>query len=568
MARLQAATFPRPSQGRFLVPLVFALTFSSGSVHAQATQEVRGNVIDGATGALVEGAMVLLFDADGQRVNGVLSGTSGFFRVDAPTPGRYRLRVERIGYANTETELFDVAAGTVTRQDVTTSVKPVELAQLDVSGSTRCQIRPEGVATAIVWEEARKALAAATWTEDREMYRLTWMLFEREVAANGRRILDETRTFNRGFTPTPFVAMDPDLLANEGFVETLPGGGARYYAPDATVLLSDPFLDTHCFRLRDREEEGERLLGLVFEPMSGRDLPDVGGVLWLEEESGRLRSLEYRYVNHPLRLPTNDGGGDLVFAELPNGTWIVREWRIRMPYPLQELDRQGRFRRWVINGYRDTGGVVQQATTNTGAIVMDVVRAGITGVVVDSAGRPVTGAPVRIQGTEAADTTAADGTFSFTDVGEGTWSVAAAMPELDGFGYLADIEVEVRQAGMVAARLELPSVRDVAHERCGATPPGPGRPVLLGRVADSAGAAVPEALVRVAWTSFQSQGVDLQVFSEWVDLRADDQGVFTFCEVEGRRIEVEAQLGRSSSPPVQVDVPRGASVVTTTVVLR
>ena len=183
-----------------------------------------------------------------------------------------------------------------------------------------------------------------------------------------------------------------------------------------------------------------------------------------------------------------------------------------MPYPLEEFDRQGRFRRWVIARYRDTGGVVQQATTNTGTIVMDAVRGGITGVVVDSAGRPVTGAPVRIQGTEAADTTATDGTFSFTDVGEGTWSVAAAMPELDGFGYLADIEVEVRRAGMVPARLELPSVRDVAHERCGATPPGPGRPVLLGRVADSAGAAVPEALVRVTWTTFQSQAAVFRCF--------------------------------------------------------
>ena len=58
------------------------------------------------------------------------------------------------------------------------------------------------------------------------------------------------------------------------------------------------------------------------------------------------------------------------------------------------------------------------------------------------------------------------------------------------------------------------------------------------------------------------------MLSEWIDLRADDQGVFAFCELEGRRLEVEAQLGQSSSEPVQVDVPRGAGVVTTTVVLR
>ena len=91
---------------------------------------------------------------------------------------------------------------------------------------------------------------------------------------------------------------------------------------------------------------------------------------------------------------------------------------------------------------------MQQTTTNTGTIVMDAVRGGITGVVVDSAGRPVVGSPVRIQGTEAADTTATDGTFSFADVGEGIWSVASAVPELDGLGYVTELEVEVYQSGM------------------------------------------------------------------------------------------------------------------------
>ena len=552
-----------------IVVLAGALMLPGGTATAQrpARQEVRGTVFDGEANASVEGAMVLLFDTNGRRVHGVLSGTGGFFRIDVPTPGRYRLRIERIGYANAETEPFEVAAGTVTWQFVTATVEPVELAQLDVSGSTRCQVRPEGIATATVWEEARKALAAARWTEDRELYRFSWIRFERDVATDGRRILDETRTFNRRFTSTPFVALDLDLLEQKGFVEALPNGSARYYAPDATVLLSDMFLDTHCFRLRDRDMESGRLLGLVFEPIPGRDLPDVGGVVWLEEDSGRLHSLEYRYVNHPLRLPSNRGGGDLTFAELPNGTWIVKDWRIRMPKLAQELDRRSGFRRWLITGYHDTGGIVQQATTNTGTIVMDAVRGGITGVVVDSAGRPVAGAPVRIQGTEAADTTAIDGTFSFTDVGDGVWSVAAAVPELDGLGYVTELEVEVHESGMSPVRVELPSLADVVRERCPDTPPGPARFVVLGHVVDAAGASVPNALVRVAWTAPQGQDGRPDQQSHWVDLSADAEGKFAYCAPAGRRLQIQAQSGRSRSLPLEVETSPRRGVAALSVVL-
>jgi hypothetical protein len=394
------------------------------------------------------------------------------------------------------------------------------------------------------------------------------MLFERRVAANGRRVIDEQRRFVRRYTPTPFVAATPEMLATTGFVEELATGGAQYYAPDATVLLSDPFLNTHCFRLRTREDEGVRLLGLEFEPIQGRDNAEVRGVLWLEEATARLRSIEYRYVNHPLRLPDSEAGGELAFTELPNGTWIVREWRIRMPNLLQELDGRGTFRRWVIDGYTDTGGAVQQATTNTGTVVMDVARGGITGVVVDSAGRPAAGALVRLQVSGSADTTDVNGAFSFTDVGEGVWSVGAAMPDARDLGFVASAEVDVRATGMTPARIVLPSVADVALERCPAEPAGPGRTVLLVRVVDADGAPVPRALVRVSWDLVTSSGGSPGATSEWVDLSTDAEGVFVYCEPDRRRIRIEAQAGSSRARPIEVEIPPGDGVTTATVVLR
>ena len=60
-------------------------------------------------------------------------------------------------------------------------------------------MRPaEGAATAIVWYEARKALAAASWTWEREMYRFAWTRYERRLSDDGRRVRGVTYP---GFSP-------------------------------------------------------------------------------------------------------------------------------------------------------------------------------------------------------------------------------------------------------------------------------------------------------------------------------------------------------------------------------
>jgi hypothetical protein len=533
-------------------------------------QEVRGNIIDGQSGALVEGAMVLLFDEADRRVMGVLSGTSGFFRMYVTTPGRYRLRVDRIGYASTDTELFDVAAGEVVQQRVTTAVEPID--QLDVAGASRCEVRPEGVATATLWEEARKALSAATWTAERGMYRFAWMTYRRRLDAEARRVINEARTFQRSFAPSPFVAADPAQLAERGFVEEVDGGDMQYFAPDATVLLSDPFLDTHCFRLaneRERQESPDSaLVGLFFEPFEGRGQADVTGVIWLERQSGRLRSLEYSYVNHPLSLPANVAGGDVTFFELPNGTWIVKEWRLRMPEIQEERDGQGTFRRNRIVGYVHSGGLVQQAQTASGAIVIDEARSGITGVVVDSAGTPMPDTRVWAVGAQVEDTTDTQGTFSLPALGAGTWVVASTAWPAEAFGYLAQMEVEVGATGMRTVRLELPSVAQLAKERCSATPTPADQATLLGRVVDADGQPVPGAAVRVTWsTGLVIGATGVRTDREGLALFADEWGAFIVCGVPTGTVQVQAIVNGVESPIRGVPVPANTPVVTTAAVM-
>lgn len=126
-----------------------------------AAQTVRGLVAEDGVGTPLAGAMVVLFNSDGEAVDHVLTDAGGAFTTQVDHPGRYYVRVDRIGYASLTTDPFEVPVrGTFQRIDV--PIRAIRLRGLDVSGSRRCEVRPEdGRVTARVWDEARKALEAA-----------------------------------------------------------------------------------------------------------------------------------------------------------------------------------------------------------------------------------------------------------------------------------------------------------------------------------------------------------------------------------------------------------------------
>ena len=144
---------PRGCLSALLVPALVLLSAPLGAQQEPAQQEVRGLVTADGTGAPIEGALILLIDLDGKRVGGVLSASNGRFRVPVPDPGRYVLRVERLGYASMDTELIEVTAGTSVEQRIVSAMRPIQLAGLDLRGGHRCEVRPAvGLA---VWEEVR-----------------------------------------------------------------------------------------------------------------------------------------------------------------------------------------------------------------------------------------------------------------------------------------------------------------------------------------------------------------------------------------------------------------------------
>ena len=303
-------------------------------------QAISGTLVEAETGAPVEGASVMLLSRDGEQLDWRLTNAAGQFDFRTPGPGTYLLRADRIGHARVLSDPIPIDRGVTVVYRLETPLEAIRLAGIEVGRSRRCEVRPaQGLSTATVWEEARKALEATSRTSILGVYRYMIRRYERELDARGRRVRNEqSRILREQVLARPFRSLDVENLLENGFVRP-DGEGNIYYAPDADVLLSDAFLDTHCMSLAEGDDEAEGLLGLSFEPTEDRGVPDIRGVLWLDPANAELQWLDYRYefldVRNSERL-----GGRIRFHGLPNGTWIVREWYIRMPL-LGALRRRG-----------------------------------------------------------------------------------------------------------------------------------------------------------------------------------------------------------------------------------
>ncbi len=338
-------------------------------------QAIRGALVEAGSGTPVEGAAVLLLDESGERLAWTLTDGAGRYQFVLSAPGRYRLRAERIGHASTTSPVLEVAAEEVRRTTIELPVEAITLEEIRVEGGRRCEIRPsEGVATARVWEEARKALDATAGTTRRESYGYVLRRFRRELDRSGRRVLQETGSVDRRTLRQPFRSRPVEDLLTNGFVQP-EGDDWVYFGPDAPVLLSDAFLDSHCMRLVEPETGQDGSIGLAFEPVGDRDVADISGALWLDRSNGRLQRLEYRYVNLDRRIRSDELGGEIRFLGLPDGTWIVRHWSIRMPIFMTDFESrrnrptEGRTR-VEISGIVEEGGTVERITDREGRVVL------------------------------------------------------------------------------------------------------------------------------------------------------------------------------------------------------
>ena len=523
-----------------------------------AGQVVQGRLVDGGAPADpdaappgVSGAMMVLVNSDGRELARTITRASGLFRIEAPGGGRYRIRAERIGYATVLSDPLVLEGADTTTIEIVAQPEAISLEGIFAEGESRCRVRPEeGLAVTRVWEEARKALAAAAWTQERGVYRYEMMNIRRVMDAENRRVLSEDRSYDRGYRESPYTALPAEELMTGGFARLDPSESV-YYAPDAAVLLSDPFLDTHCFRLRKDEERAPGLVGLAFQPLRGRRLAEISGTLWIDPATSELQWLDFSYqnLNLPSSLMAADIGGRVEFEALPNGTWIVDSWRIRMPRSRRAVNPLTNGMQTILDGITVQGGDVVRVHSDREGTVLEADRGGrITGFVFDSLQVGLPDANVYLQGTALAALTDRQGRFEIADLEPGVYSVTFSHPYIDRHAYVPrpfEVEIEAGQERPAQLNFMAPGTARILTRLCsdqerpddGSTIAGAEplryQGIVVGRVTDEAGAGVPGALVRVVARDFDIL-VDASGLLRSRDLRAGQSGVVATTDAEGR----------------------------------
>jgi hypothetical protein len=248
----------------------------------------------------------------------------------APAPGAYTLRVERIGYGTTTSGPFTLQVGQTFQTVLQILTKPLEIEGFRVEAERRGRVRPgEGLLLSYLWEEASKALRNQDWSAQEGLIQFVIVGYEREMDPSLGLTLAEAWEPRKTVTGNPIRSLPTEDLLEGGYIRA-EDDGYRYFAPDAGTLLSDRFLDTHCFRLEDGPAP-PGLVGLSFEPAGGGPAREIAGTLWLDETDARPRFLNFHYTSAPWPEAQGVAAGRVEFEELPGGIWIVKRWWIRMP---------------------------------------------------------------------------------------------------------------------------------------------------------------------------------------------------------------------------------------------
>ncbi|HEX8360039.1 MAG TPA: carboxypeptidase regulatory-like domain-containing protein [Longimicrobium sp.] len=507
-----------------------------------AAQRVQGVLVD-AGGRPVAGAFVSLRGAGEAVVARALTGAEGRFSLQGSGAGTYRVRAERIGFATTSSAPLDLAAGETRDLRLVAASAGVALEGLVARGRSRCDVRPEaGAAAARVWEEARKALEATTWTAG--ALRFGYTEYERDVDPTSERVRAETAQRRTAVGRGVWVSRDAAELARAGYREER-RDGIYFFAPDAKLLLSDEFQDSHCFGVAAGEGATRGLVGLTFQPVRRRGAPvDVSGVLWLDPASAELRHLDFNYTGLSQNEDQEGVGGRVEFVRLAGGAWIVRRWRLRMPVLVGKQWRMptgGSGTHVVLDALRESGGYVGEVTSATGERLFAAQTGALEGTVVDAVTEtPLAGARVTLVGTTRGAMSDEQGRFRVADLDEGRYAVTFTHPRTDSLRYRAPAtDVAVRLGEAATVRLVSPSLATAIAAGCAGDSLRAGAGVLAGTVRNRANGA-PLAGARVAvWWNGPSGTVRGEVES-------DAEGQYRFCGAPpGVRLSARASfLGR------------------------
>lgn len=317
---------------RRLLGVVFGVLLCGAVASDTHAQTVQGRVVD-AGGQPVAVALVTLLDDESEPVRSVISANDGTYTIAAGRTGRFQIRVDRIGLTSTTTDPFDLAENEVLPIDITVSAAPVVVEGLEVAMTGRCYVRPQDRREiAELFDAAGERWRAASSIDPTPgLQGYTAVHYARELPGPGH---GQTVLARRDFAVSrgaPFVAMADEILLKVGFTFVGPDGLLGYYGPSPSTILSETFLDTHCF---DGVTRRSGRLGLRFQPVTDSETLGIGGTLWLDADERDVVAIDFVFVD-PVTHRPNGGSGRIEVTRLPNGAAIVSRWWVRLPSVLE-----------------------------------------------------------------------------------------------------------------------------------------------------------------------------------------------------------------------------------------
>ncbi|MFI5229348.1 MAG: carboxypeptidase regulatory-like domain-containing protein [Gemmatimonadales bacterium] len=524
-------------------------------------QEMHGVVV-GPAGVPVPGVVVMLLDSASNTAARALSGGAGRYRVQAPAAGLYRVRTLRIGFRATTSEPVDLRAGQDVARDITVTGIPLALDTIRVVDKGSCRIAADtALLTYVVLEQVRAALAAAQLTTQTRSVATTSLLYERVLQGTSRRIRAQTARVQADVASQPWRSAPAADLHRAGYV-VVDGDSTTYFAPGLESLLASSFLDDHCFHIAASADTAR--LGIAFEPTSRRHVTDIRGTLWVDRKTSELRSMEFGYTHLPAEQAAASGG-ELEFARMRDGAWVISRWNIRMPVvePYTWLAAK----EYRVVEVHVSGGQLALARRAADTLWVSPPLT-VTGIVADSvSGSPIARARVALAGTSVASPTDSAGRFRLESVIPGEYTLEVHTPGLDSIG--ATTEMAVMATGD-SSRIEVrvPTPVQVAGALCGSHNGGlaKGEGAVLGGVRDSSGGTAGAVEVTAEWDDYAvrvtPRGAIVFNRPHALQTRSDARGAFTLCGVPNdAALTLRAGAAGKRSTPVRIRVTPSARVV-------
>ena len=318
-----------------MIVAVALIACVSGGRYA-AAQTVRGRVIDATNKAPIMSVLAELRDLKGSLIVQTFTSPSGAFVLVAPPNARYQLRLAAIGFARHAPLDVVLANDPVTLSDIVLTAVAVTLPEIRaMAGKRACgksELTPDTFGGLI--DVARTSLQMMDATMRSAQLGFEMQIMTRYAAkGSGKDSSISADTTAGALHEWPVRSLSIDSLRLRGFQRAkteAEGFGYQYYGPDMTVLVSDWFLDTHCFSLDKDRSKGDTVV-IKFDPVGHPKYVDVSGTLVLDRSSLTMRTLTWELRDLPDGVPDRAAGGEMHFTEKSNGLWVPTDWVIWAP---------------------------------------------------------------------------------------------------------------------------------------------------------------------------------------------------------------------------------------------